>query len=442
MTRKKKKERKWQHFGNIFWSALKRMIGRLLLWHRNGRQRLPSLSSHVKTKVGFRCISTGEYNHQVDVQIERASQLSPMEYDYQLPEERIALSPATPRDASKLLVAACRTGDIIADSTFRDLDQFLPSNAVLITNDSKVIAARLFMNKVETGGFVEIFCLDPISKTTSETLEATNSCEWLCFVRGRNVKQGMQLMLQDDSFPLKADILEKREREARVRFTWKCDGEYKFRDILDKHGVIPLPPYMKRSVTEADRITYQTVYANNEGSVAAPTAGLHFTPQLLSKLKQKNISMVRVTLHVGAGTFSPVLADSVMKHDMHDERFHVTLTALKQLRELCRQNKPFVAVGTTSVRTLETLYWIGYQLITCKDFKLRQCPTEDLFLGQWFPYETEPSIMQQRGSTFYGHFPKRLEILDALVGWLEERSCDNIMGRTKLIIVPNYPFFM
>ncbi|EME29933.1 S-adenosylmethionine:tRNA ribosyltransferase-isomerase [Galdieria sulphuraria] len=418
------------------------MIPRLI--KRSSRKILTSWSSYEKTVIenAARCITTSEYGHIVDKQTNRTFDITPSDYDYQLPEDRIALSPTTPRDASKLLVAVCGSGTVIADSTFRNLDKFLPDNAVLISNDSKVIAARLFMRKVETGGLVEVLCLDPITKTTLESLEAVNSCEWLCFVRGKNVKPGTQLFLDDMESPLKAEIQEKYEREALIRFTWNSGREYKFRDILEKHGIIPLPPYMKRNVTKDDRTSYQTVYATNEGSVAAPTAGLHFTPQLLSKLEQKNVSLVRVTLHVGAGTFSPIVTESVSKHDMHDERFHVTLTALKQLKENCQQSRPFVAVGTTSVRTLETLYWIGYQLITSEDFRSRQCPTEDLSLSQWFPYERESSLMQTNTSACNSHLPTRMEILDALISWLEERACDSIMGRTKLIIVPNYPFFM
>lgn len=369
----------------------------------------------------------------------RKWETSPDEYDYHLPEQRIALYPTTPRDASKLLVATC--GKAIADSTFSDLDQFLPDNAVLISNDSKVIAARLLMRKVETSGLVQVFCLDPVTKTTSESLEAVGNCEWLCFVKGKNLRQGTQLQLDGvRGTILKAEILEKRERDARVGFTWSC--EYSFRDILEQYGKIPLPPYMKRNVTETDRFTYQTVYATKEGSVAAPTAGLHFTTQLLSKLKQKNISQVCVTLHVGAGTFSPIVSDSVWKHEMHDERFHVSLTALKQLRKHCQHNRPLVAVGTTSVRTLETLYWIGYQLINCTNLTQLQCPTEEVFLEQWFPYETAPWIMQSPKTGTSHRLCTRLQVLDALIHWLEEKSCDYIMGRTKLIIIPNYPFFM
>ncbi|GJQ08597.1 hypothetical protein GpartN1_g388.t1 [Galdieria partita] len=409
---------------------------------QSSRNVLIGFSRLEKIECFPRCITTSEYTRGVDIQTNRIFEINPNDYDYKLPEERIALSPVTPRDASKLLVAACGSGNVIADSTFCNLDKFLPDNAVLVSNDSKVIAARLFMRKKETGGLVEVFCLDPVTKTTLESLEAVNSCEWLCFVRGKNVRIGTQLLLEDTDSDLKAEIREKHEREALVRFSWKSAKEYKFRDILEKHGIIPLPPYMKRNVLEADRVTYQTVYATNEGSVAAPTAGLHFTPQLLSKMKQKNVSLVRITLHVGAGTFSPIVTDSVAKHDMHDERFHVTLAALKQLKEQCCQSRPVVAVGTTSVRTLETLYWIGYQLITSKDFRSRQCPTEDLWLGQWFPYERELSVRQVNDSPCYSHLPTRSEVLEALISWLEERSCESIMGRTKLIIVPSYPFFM
>ena len=277
-------------------------------------------------------------------------------FNYNLPGECIAKYPLSNRNASKLLTY--KKGEI-ADDVFSNLDSHLPQESVLVFNDTKVLAARLYFKR-KTGAKIEIFCLEPHGITVEQALTATSRCDWQCMVGNlKRFKDGEILELAIAGTILKASIVERRFSDVIIRFEW--DGGIEFSDILNEAGEIPLPPYLNRETELSDQENYQTVYASNEGAVAAPTAGLHFVERQLAELKTQGHELAYLTLFVGAGTFRAVKTNKLVDHDMHEERIVISRGTIEQLAD--KQGK-IISVGTTSLRSLESLYWLAVKMNT------------------------------------------------------------------------------
>src|SRR5215204_4782353 len=290
--------------------------------------------------------------------------LSIKDFTYSLPEERIAKYPLAERDASKLLIYK---GGNIAEDIYRNIDTHISKNSLFVFNDTKVVEARLLFQK-STGGVIEIFCLEPDEQYPDITTAMTQheKVKWHCLIGGASKwKHGQilqkKIIYNSKELVLSARYIEKGLDSFVVELSWN-DPALSFAEVLHLFGAIPLPPYIKREVEQSDTERYQTVYAHYQGSVAAPTAGLHFTETVFKKLKEKNIDTDFVTLHVGAGTFKPVKTEVMKDHEMHAEHFTVSKTTIQNLID--RLEKNIIAVGTTSLRTLESLYWLGAKLTT------------------------------------------------------------------------------
>jgi S-adenosylmethionine:tRNA ribosyltransferase-isomerase len=346
-------------------------------------------------------------------------------FDYDLPEARIAKYPLAERDASKLLYY--RDGHIAARG-FRELPELLPAGTLLVFNNTRVIHARLHFT-LPNDKPLEILCLEPLDPADHQlNLSATHTVHWKCLIGGnRKWKSGeisRTLETKDGPIHLQARRLERLDDSFAVAFTW--DATFlSFGEVLAAGGIIPLPPYLKRDSEETDRDRYQTIYAEPEGSVAAPTAGLHFTDRVFSDLDQHDIHRSFVTLHVGAGTFKPVKADQLGDHDMHQESIFVQRGFVQQLAQTLAAGHPVVPVGTTSLRTLESLYWWGVRCLR----EPAQLPRE-LFVGQWEPYETSPPL------------PTAAAAIQALDQWMADRQLDQLEGNTQLLIAPGYPYHL
>ena len=338
-------------------------------------------------------------------------------YNYPLPDERIAKYPLSQRDASKLL---CYKSGNITENRFTDISELLPPDHLMVFNDTKVVPARLHFQR-PTGAHIEIFCLEPILPEEYVSMFAvTDRCRWKCIVG--NVKRWKDDILtlynpsEDENvrlMGLKAALIERQGETSIVEFTW--DNGAPFSQVLEVCGNIPIPPYLNRETEDIDLERYQTLYAKYRGSVAAPTAGLHFTEQVLDAIRAKNIDIQTVCLHVGAGTFLPVKSSLVSEHNMHREPFVVTAEFLMKLRNSLGK---VIAVGTTSVRTLESLYYIGVSCIETGH------PSD---VDQWAPYAREYTYTMQ-------------ESLDALLGYMESNKMGCIQIGTRIIIVPGYEF--
>jgi S-adenosylmethionine:tRNA ribosyltransferase-isomerase len=344
------------------------------------------------------------------------------EFDYKLPVDRIAEYPLPRRDSSKLL---CYENGQINASTFEHLPQLLSQNSCLILNNTKVIEARILFQK-STGGVIEVFCLEPDEPfiNINEVLEVQQSIRWKCYIGGASKwKHGEILKKEFDVNGSKAFLdarfIRKNADSFTIEFTWN-PPIFHFVDIMHAAGAIPLPPYIKRKPETADSERYQTIFAESKGSVAAPTAALHFTKEVFDGLKTNSIAVEYITLHVGAGTFKPVKTNSIAEHQMHEEHFHVSLNTLIKLTH----NKELVAVGTTSLRTLESLYWIGIKILQ-GFFK----SGEELYLGQWEAYELENKKISYK------------ESINAIINFLKQGNNEIAFCRTSLLIVPGYKFY-
>ncbi|MBJ6110133.1 S-adenosylmethionine:tRNA ribosyltransferase-isomerase [Hymenobacter sp. BT523] len=352
-------------------------------------------------------------------------QLAIHDFTYALPAERIAPEPLPDRAASRLLVS--RHGQL-TDKNFRDLPNELPPGALLIFNDTRVVRARLLARR-PTGGQVELFCLEPVAphRSLELALQQPGACTWRCLVgNGRRWKEGpVELtFLASDGQEARLTAV-RREQEAGtalIDFSW-TPAELPFAEVLRAAGHLPLPPYIDRPDTATDAVRYQTVYAAAEGAVAAPTAGLHFTPELLAELAERGFETGHVTLHVGAGTFQPVKADRMAGHPMHTEPILVTAALLRQL--LAHRPRPVVAVGTTSLRTLETLYWLGVGLLAAP-----AVAGSELLVTQWQPYELAEAAANLSPE----------QALTALLHHLEAAGTETLEARTQLLIAPGYRF--
>ena len=340
------------------------------------------------------------------------------DYDYPLPDERIARYPLAERDHSKLL---CLRNGEISEHHFYDLPGLLPQDAMLVFNDTRVIHARLLFRKA-TGATIEVFCLEPYNMAVSEAFEQRQSCPWVCMVgnnkRWREGDLVGQCQVNGIPCTLTATRRSKEGGNRVVDFRWT--GGFSFAEILENAGVIPLPPYLKRDAEESDATRYQTVYAHYEGSVAAPTAGLHFSPKVFEELKLRGIETEYLTLHVGAGTFKPVSTDTIGEHEMHVEKIFVTEDNLRHI--VAHAGKPLVAVGTTSVRTLESLYWFGVQLCDQPDI-------DRMAVMQWDPYSvSQVSDLRME------------EALGNVMQWMHRKGIDHLSGETQLMIAPGYRY--
>ena len=328
------------------------------------------------------------------------------DYNYALDSARIAKYPLERRDASKLL--HYRKGQV-HEYVFRQLPELLPQGALMVFNDTKVVPARLHFRRA-TGALIEIFCLEPVDPVEYNlAFAATDSCSWKCVIGNAKKWKGERL----ETPLLKAELLGREGQTGVVRFTW--DSGEPFSKILEMAGTVPIPPYLDRESEAIDTERYQTLYARIRGSVAAPTAGLHFTQEVLDAIRAKGIETQTVCLHVGAGTFLPVKSSLVSEHPMHREPFVVSRSLLQALRD---GNRPLVVVGTTSVRTLESLYYLG---VSC----IEQGQPADV--EQWAPYIREYPYSTQ-------------EALDALISWLDRTGRDSLVAGTRIIIVPGFRF--
>ena len=349
-------------------------------------------------------------------------QLAIQDFVYDLPPGRIAVEPLPDRAASRLLV---NRGGVIEDRTFRDLPGELPAGALLVFNDTKVVRARLLAHR-PTGGAVELFCLEPVAphRALEPALAQMGACTWRCLVgNGRRWKEGpvaVEFTAPDGQPATLWATRQARESggTALIDFRW-APGALTFAEVLQGAGRLPLPPYLGRPDTDADAVRYQTVYAAHEGAVAAPTAGLHFTPELLVELQAQGFATAHVTLHVGAGTFQPVKATRMAEHPMHTEPLLVTAALLRQL--LAHWPRPVIAVGTTSLRTLESLYWLGAALAT------GEAAGPALAVGQWQPYENAADVSVEAA-------------LGALLRYLEASGTNTLQASTQLLIGPGYRF--
>lgn len=349
------------------------------------------------------------------------------EYHYDLPAERIAFAPLPNRDMSKLLVAHSDSGEI-HHHIFSELPDLLPEDSLIVVNTTRVIAARLLMHK-QSGGAAEVFCLSSADDLPPAlALMEHQPSRWKCLVRGKNLQAGTTLFAdieEINGLKLTATIIERTYSEAIVEFRWNSDST--FGEILDHFGRIPLPPYIKREATPEDADRYQTVYATSDGSVAAPTAGLHFTPEVFEALHKKNIHRLEVNLTVGLGTFKPIETETISEFSMHGELISVERDTILQLLDWLDISTKgrLICVGTTSVRTIESLYWFGVRLCTndggCKE-------QSTLFVKQWDAFRLADSVVSPQ------------ESLTAIIKWMETHSLEAITGITEIMIVPSYTF--
>ena len=342
------------------------------------------------------------------------------EYSYPLPDEQIAKYPLAERDASKLLIYK---GGEITESTYRHIADHIPSDTLMVFNQTKVVHARLLFTK-PSGGMIEVFCLSPHDSHTDiqKAMLQKRIVQWECLVGGASKwKHGMVLQLINDEpqFTLSATIIDRSPGAYVLNLSWDND-DLTFAEVLHFAGKVPLPPYLHRNAEKSDDERYQTLFAKEEGSVAAPTAGLHFTSEVLESIKAKKIDIAFVTLHVGAGTFKPVKSETMAEHEMHAEWIDVGYDIIQQLKDSL--SKSIVAVGTTSARTLESLYWIGNKLANGQETDLL-----NIAVSQWDPYEDNTTCAAE-------------EALNTLLAFMKTNKLTKLVTRTQILIAPGYQF--
>lgn len=349
------------------------------------------------------------------------------DYNYPLPDERIAKYPLAQRDESKLLLRA--SDGAVSESIFNRLPEFLPAGALMVFNNTKVIQARLHFHKT-TGALIEIFCLEPHTPLDyQQSFATTGSVTWTCLVGNlKKWKEGAlerEIAMKDRTITLRAERLGVSGTGFEIRFSWN-DESVSWAEVLDAIGELPIPPYLNRETEESDLKTYQTVYSKIKGSVAAPTAGLHFTPSVLEALDAKGIERAELTLHVGAGTFKPVKSEEIEGHTMHSEWIAVRREIIERL---IAHGGRCIAVGTTSVRTLESLYYIGVIIarLVAEGRALSDIHAEDLHVPQWMPYE----IVEK---------PSAVESLEHIIRYLDANHYTTLSTATQIIIAPGYEY--
>ena len=350
------------------------------------------------------------------------------DYNYPLPDERIAKFPIAQRDHSKLLVY--RKGEVSED-VFYNLPEYLPKGALMVFNNTKVIQARMHFRK-DTGALIEVFLLEPAEPSDYELMfQSSEKCAWYCLVGNlKKWKEGTltrQLTVNGTEWLVKATRGPIHGTSHRIDFEWEplnpqhstLNTKLSFAEIIDAMGELPIPPYLNRETQESDKTTYQTVYSKIKGSVAAPTAGLHFTPEVLAAVDAHGVEREELTLHVGAGTFKPVKSEEIEGHEMHTEYISVRRDTI---RKLIAHDGCAIAVGTTSVRTLESLYYMGLKVMQHPD------ATEDeLHVNQWEPYESDTTV-------------STVESLTALGDWMDAHGLEVLHSSTQIIIAPGYEY--
>ena len=349
------------------------------------------------------------------------SKISIQDYSYHLPEEKIALHPLAQRDASKLLVY--KKG-VIEENVFANITSLLPEHSLLVFNNTRVINARIRFKKT-SGANIEIFCLEPQGNITeySTVMSSTGASQWKCLVGGaakwKDEVLEKNIIINGENVLLKAIMLDKLSDAYSIQLSW-TPANFSFAAVIEAAGETPLPPYIKRITEEEDTSRYQTIFAEEDGSVAAPTAGLHFTENIFEQLQKKNIDKTFVTLHVGAGTFKPVKAARMLDHEMHAEYIDVNKESIIELKNKLGK---IAAVGTTSLRTLESLYWLGVKAYLNPEEK-------KLVLNQWDVYN-DPLVNAN---------VKTADALDAILVWMKLNNTNNIFTQTQLLIAPGYRF--
>lgn len=351
--------------------------------------------------------------------IDKVRNIRISDYNYLLPDHRIAKHPLAAREQCKLL--CYKVGGEISEGHFYDVPAVLPEKAMLVYNNTRVINARLRFRK-STGSTIEIFCLEPVAPCDYQLIfQTTQSCTWLCLVgNSKRWKQGpltQEIEVDGKTVTLEANRGERRGNSFEIEFSW--NGGVTFASILEAIGEIPIPPYLNRGTESTDSADYQTVYSHIDGSVAAPTAGLHFTDEVLAECDKRGITRRELTLHVGAGTFQPVKSENIGEHEMHHEFISVQRSLLV---DLINAEGPVVAVGTTSVRTLESLYYVGQVLETNPD-----ADEEMLTVKQWMPYSTPCEISTKKA-------------LQNVVDYLDRHHAEAYMGSTQLMIAPGFQY--
>lgn len=350
----------------------------------------------------------------------KTQQIQIEEYNYLLPDERIAKFPLPKRDESKLLLY--RAGEV-SESVFKHISDYLPAGSLLVFNNTRVIQARLLFRK-ETGAKVEVFCLEPAEPHDYALIfQQTRRCRWICLVgnlkKWKEGKLSRELVINGHPVQFHAEKIQSSGDTHLVEFTWD-DPSYTFADLLETAGVLPIPPYLHRETEESDTDTYQTVYSKIKGSVAAPTAGLHFTPEVLADLDAKGFGREELTLHVGAGTFKPVKSETIEAHEMHTEYISVNRSTIERI-----QANPgkVIAVGTTSVRTLESLYYMGAILSDHPD-----ASPKELVVRQWMPYAPANNRLSPE------------DALANIIDYLDRNQMDKLITATQIMIAPGYDF--
>lgn len=350
--------------------------------------------------------------------MKKIQEIAIAEYDYPLPDERIAKYPLAQRDSSKLLLY---NKGVVSEDVFSNLPKYIPQNALMVFNNTKVIQARLRFRK-ETGALIEVFCLEPEQPCDYQQIFLeTKECVWQCLVGNSNRWKGGVLSqvveVGGKNVTLSVERVGGPAAVNHVRFSW--DGGVSFAELLEAAGELPIPPYLNRRTEESDTRTYQTVYSKIKGSVAAPTAGLHFTPAVLEALTAAGIEREEVTLHVGAGTFKPVKSELIADHEMHEEYIEVRKALIEKI---VAAGGEAVAVGTTSVRTLESLYFLGE--LVAENPAVTQ---DELHVNQWTPYNREHSLTT-------------VDSLKALLEWMERNGLDRVHSHTQIMIAPGYRY--
>ncbi len=364
--------------------------------------------------------------------IKHPSEIHIDDYQYALPDERIARYPLEERDRSKLLIY--KSGEIEED-IYRNIAEHIPAGSLLFFNQAKVVHARLHFYK-STGGHIEVFCLEPGKRYTDITTAMAQEDEiyWKCLLRGAaKWKDDNPITMEarfttadgvQDMIKASAEKIARDGNAFLIYFRWKTtSGEHlSFSEFLEHAGNIPIPPYLKRKAEASDEERYQTIFARREGSVAAPTAALHFTDYVLKDLEEHDIKRERLTLHVGAGTFMPVKSETMSGHQMHAEWIEFSLHLLHRIAEQLRSGQKKISIGTTSARTIESLYWIGVQLLRGEWDK-----SQAIAVSQWYPYERSDDYAPE-------------EAINALMDYFHQQNIDKFITRTRLIIAPTYEF--
>lgn len=340
------------------------------------------------------------------------------DYNYNLPSDKIAKFPVAERDHSKLLIY--NKGEIQHDS-FYNIVKYLPESALMVFNNTRVIQARMYFRK-ETGALIEVFLLEPSYPASYEQMfQVQESCSWICMIGNlKKWKEGVlsrKINIQGEPVVITVEKTNEVHTGHNVKFSWT--GNYSFSEIIDTIGELPIPPYLNRETEKSDLSTYQTVYSKIKGSVAAPTAGLHFTDRILAEIEAHGIERQEVTLHVGAGTFKPVKSEEISGHEMHTEYISVHRNTIERL---IYHGGNAIAVGTTSVRTLESLYYLGKRILLNPDVT-----QEELHITQWEPYDNEFN-------------PSTIESLEALLSWYDRNNINVLHSSTQIIIVPGYSY--